>query len=271
MPRDEAIARLIEAHGADIRGLALRLCRNEADADDLAAEAFAQAWKRWSTFRGDAKPSTWLYTIATRLCRRRMKRGATRRMPALSQVLPFAERGLPASAVHGDGAAETSIRNEEVRAAEEAIAGLPFAFRVAIVLKDIFELSVEEAAGVLGIKENTLKTRVHRARLAVRKALLSGARSRPAPEPIYPRRVCLDLLNAKQEALDRGRGFPIGQEVICERCRAVFRTLDRTQDVCAALKVGKMPESVRRAMRAAASEGGGAAPRHSRAKAGTRR
>jgi len=247
MPRDEAIARLIDEHGADIRALALRLCRNPADADDLAAETFAQAWRRWETFRGDAKPSTWLFTIATRLCRRRLKR-ESRRMPALSQIHPFAETRLPSVALADGGALQRAVRNEEIHAAEEAIACLPLEFRVALVLKDVFELPVEEVATVLGVKENTVKTRVHRARLAVRKVLLSGTKSAPAPEPVYPRTMCLDLLRAKQEAMDHGRGFPIGQDVVCRRCRAVFQTLDRTQDVCAALRAGRVPEKVRKAM-----------------------
>lgn len=269
MPRDEAVARLVEAHGADIHGLALRLCRNRADADELAAETFEQAWRRWETFRGDAKPSTWLYTIATRLCRRRLKREA-RRMPALSQIHPFFETRLPERALDGDDALSKSVRKEEIRAAEEAIASLPFPFRVALVLKDIFELPVDEVAEVLGVKENTVKTRVHRARLAVRKALLSGARSAPAPDPVYPRQMCLDLLRAKQDALDHGRGFPIGQDVVCRRCRGVFQTLDRTQDVCAALRAGQMPESVRRAMLASTGNVRSPVARGNGSRAGTR-
>jgi hypothetical protein len=67
--------------------------------------------------------------------------------------------------------------------------------------------------------------------------------------------VCLDLLYAKQEALDRGVPFPLPQDQLCARCHAVFATLDLTQEVFRQLHSGELPASVRLALRAALESG----------------
>jgi hypothetical protein len=66
---------------------------------------------------------------------------------------------------------------------------------------------------------------------------------RDLPPAAYERQVCLDLLAAKQEALDRGED--LGQTIVCERCREVFASLDFAHDTCARLADGQMPREVR--------------------------
>jgi hypothetical protein len=127
----------------------------------------------------------------------------------------------------------------------EAILRLPPAYRVPLVMKDILEMPLEECAQALDLKLDTVKTRIHRARLAIRQALADGLRTRKAPAPDYDRRLCLDLLQAKLAAMDKGRGFPIGRDVMCERCRLVFAELDLGQEACAGLD-DRMPAEVRK-------------------------
>ena len=79
-----------------------------------------------------------------------------------------------------------------------------------------------------------MKTRIHRARLALRKELAEGLPERPAGHPTHERRVCLDLLRAKQEAMDRGEELPLAASELCDRCNALFSTLDLTRDTCVA-------------------------------------
>ena len=102
-------------------------------------------------------------------------------------------------------------------------------------------------ASVLGLKEATVKTRVHRGRLRLRQAIDAGLPRREMPPPAYSQRVCLDLLQAKQEAIDRGVPFPVADEVVCERCQALFATLDLTHDVCREL-VADLPSHLREAV-----------------------
>jgi RNA polymerase sigma-70 factor (ECF subfamily) len=161
-------------------------------------------------------------------------------MASLEELLPFGEPTMPAPGP-GDAAPSAELR----RRVEEAVAELPPAFRMPLVLKDIHGFSVAETAAILGLRGATVRTRVHRARLLLRRAAASALPRRPGAAPAYSRRVCLDLLRAKQEALDRGVPFPLGNEVVCERCNAVFASLDLAVDACRELSRGDLPAALR--------------------------
>jgi RNA polymerase sigma-70 factor, ECF subfamily len=243
-PAGEAIPRLLEKYGDRIYALGLRLCGGPAEAEDLVQQTFLNAFRRWGQFEGRAEPSTWLYTIAARACQRQKRRrsGEPARMEALDELLPGGEGGgaLPAGfpPVEGDPYQER-VRAEAREIVERAVARLPLEFRLPLVLKEIAELPLADVAEILGLKEETAKTRVHRARLKLRKELETIL---PAPpEPAHPRQVCLDLLRAKQEAMDRGVRFPLPQGEICERCQAVFASLDLARDACLQIGQGEMP------------------------------
>jgi len=251
----EAVKRLLDRHGGRIHALARRLCRNADDADDLVQETFLAAFRKWHTFRGEADAGTWLYTIALRGGRRRFRQ---RKPTPLSQLLPWTETTVSAVAAAPRGREDAAERRESIDAVQRAIAALPEHLRVPIVLKEVCELPVEEVAATLGLAANTVKTRLHRARLALRKAFTREATPVPAPAPIYEKQVCLDLMKAKLEAMDRGRGFAIPQAEVCARCRAVFRELDLVQDACADLGRARMPAATRRAILAAIAERDGA-------------
>lgn len=238
--------RLYETYAPRLHALARRLCGNEHDAADMVQDTFLQAHRRWSTFRGRADPGTWLYAIAVRRCRRAVIQPRRRRpTPQFSQLAPFADTTVIDRPARGPAPWERAATAEQVRLMESAIAELPVDFRVALVLKDIIELTVEETARVLGVRPATVKTRVHRARLMLRAALMRATPQRPAPEPSYPKQVCIDLLHAKLAAMDRGLGAALPQNVVCERCRAVFDELDLTQNVCASLGKAEIALAIR--------------------------
>lgn len=259
LPADKAIPHLVDAHGGRLYGLGLKLCGNPEDAQDLVQEIFLQAFRKWDQFEGRSDPSTWLYTIGARACRRmnRKRSGEPKRIEPLSRLLPSGEAtipdlpdGEPATTGPGEGRHEDplegQLRREAREAVDRALAQLPPDFRLTLVLKDIAELSVAEVAEVLGIKEATVKTRVHRARLLLRRELARGLpRRRPSPEPAHERTVCIDLLRGKQEALDRGVPFPVPAESLCERCRALFATLDLARDTCREVAEGRLPAELR--------------------------
>jgi len=256
---DEAIGPLLERFGPRIRALALRITGAHADADDIVQETFLQAYRKWDQFQGRSSPGTWLYTIAARLARKHVtsrRRASPRRSgagsdgtaPAFAALLPFDERislDIPsdaASPVH------EQIRREAVEAVQDQIVRLPINFRLALVLKDVLELSVDEVAQTLGIKPATVKTRVFRARMMLRKALLESLPHRDAHAPSYPKQVCLDLLHAKLEAQNNGRSMPIGSDVLCQRCRDVFNELDLAHDACAQLASDSIAPELRRSI-----------------------
>ncbi|MDZ7266448.1 MAG: RNA polymerase sigma factor [candidate division KSB1 bacterium] len=247
-PADKAIPRLLETHGGLIYNLGLRMCGRPTDAEDLVQETFLRAFRKWEQFEGRSEPATWLYTIAVRACQRlkRRRAGQPQRMQSLAELLPDPEADeIPDLPADHDGPLDQVLRREAQEAVQRALTKLPPPFRMALLLKDIVEFSVEEVARVLGIKEATVKTRVHRGRLLLRKELAKKLPKHKAPPPDHEKQVCLHLLHAKQEALDRGVEFPLAAGELCSRCQSLFATLDLTHEICLNLKRGPLPEPLR--------------------------
>ncbi|MEZ5990228.1 MAG: RNA polymerase sigma factor [Planctomycetota bacterium] len=242
LPREEAIPRLVDEVGPRLFRLASRVCGDPGDAEDIVQETFLQAWRKWDQFEGRSSAASWLFTIAARLCRRmhRRRAGEPARRLSLDELLPFAEPTMPDL----EGGVEAQVRREAQERLEDAMTGLPLVYRLPLVLKEIAGLGYAEIASILGIRLGTAKSRVHRGRLELRKAVDRTLPRRPGTDPAYPRQVCLDLLQAKQEAMDRG--VPMAETVVCERCRAVFASLDLTQDLCRRVAIGDLPADVRK-------------------------
>jgi len=247
LPAHTAIPELLEAHGGKIYGLGLRLCGNPQDAEDLVQETFLRAFRAWGQFEGRSDPGTWLYSIAARACRRmqRKRSGEPRTIESISQLLPSVEANIPDLRSGDVSALDEQVREEARSAVELAIAKLPTSFRLPLVLKEIADFSLGEVAAVLDIKEATVKTRVHRARLMLRRELAEVLPDREAPPPDHARRICIDLLRLKQEAMDRNAEFPLPSNVLCERCRATFDSLDLAHGLCIGIGRGELPEPLR--------------------------
>ena len=249
MPRDEAIPAILERHGGRLLALGTRFCGSATEAEDLVQETLLEAYRSWESFEGRSSPATWLYTIASRVCRRfhRKRSGEPEEVVSLDEEMPFGASRASHVAAPDPGPLEAELRREGERRIGDAIAALPLDFRMPLVLKEIVGFSVAEVAGVLELKQATVKTRLHRARLRLRDALDEVLPRRELPPAAYSEQVCLDLLRAKQESLDRGTEFPgAGNDVACERCQAVFRTLDLASDLCADLGRGEIPPELRR-------------------------
>lgn len=248
LPAAQAIPRLLEEHGNKIYRLGLRICEGPSDAEDLVQETFLRAFRSWERFEGRAEASSWLYTIALRLCRRmhRRRAGEPARMESLAELLPSPDEAVPAPPDNGGDPLEEQLRREARESVQKALATLPLDFRLPLMLKDLAELSVTQIAEILGVKEATVKTRVHRARLKLRRALAEGFPERgPESHAPHTRQVCLDLLRAKQEAMDRGVELPVSPDELCSRCSALFATLDLAKNACLELGRGELPAKVR--------------------------
>ena len=248
----EALPKLLDAHGGQIYRLATRLCGDPTEAEDLVQQVFLQAFRKWHQFQGQSSPSTWLYTIAARACSRRKRRrsGEPAALESLSELGSLSRSPLEGPVLDLPPAADPldqQIQRQAKEAVEEALGQLPLSYRLALVLKDIAELSTPQVASILGLKPATVKTRVHRARLLIRDYLLtqSGLPQKDVPPVIYSKRICMDLLKAKQEALDRGVPFPVPNEEVCSRCEAFFDGLEYTHGVCKVLGEGGLPAELR--------------------------
>jgi RNA polymerase sigma-70 factor (ECF subfamily) len=249
-----AIPVLFEEFGPRTYALAHRITGSPTEAEDVVQETFTQAFRRWETFEGRADPGTWLYAIAARLAKRRFRKrkdGTSRRsqMKSFSDLLPFRDDGVIDIAIDDASPLTPILREEAKELVQQAILELPEPYRVPLVMKDIVEMPLLDIAEALGLRLETVKTRIHRARLALREILNREMRKRPAPTPEYERQVCLDLLHAKLHAMDAGRGFHVGREVFCERCRSVFAELDLGQNACSDLCIDSMNAAQRGRLR----------------------
>jgi hypothetical protein len=159
---------------------------------------------------------------------------------------PAWEEKIPDTSCGEEGPLEEVLRQETQEMIYRAMGSLPIDFRVTLTLKNIAEFSVAEVAEVLGIKEATVKTRIHRGRLLLRKGMLKPPARRLAYLVEPSQQVCLDLLYANQKALERGVEFPLASGELCSRCHVLFATLDLAYETCAKLKSGELPEPLRK-------------------------
>jgi len=157
-----AFEELVRAYQHRVFGVAVRMLSNAAEAEDIAQEVFLRVHRSVREFRGDAKLSTWLYAITSRLCLNRLASAERRHSRVGSEAL--AE--VPA----GDSGG--GLEREEVETAlRQAIAALPEERRIVVVLRDLEGLSYEEIARALDLEPGTVRSRLHRARMDLKAKL----------------------------------------------------------------------------------------------------
>ncbi len=152
-----AFEELVITYQHRVFGVALRMLGNAAEAEEVAQEAFVRAHRALGDFRGDAKLSTWLYAITSRLCLNRLASGERRLARQGEDTL----LRLSDAAPRPDAALE---RRELETALGRAIADLAEDGRIVVVLRDLEGLSYEEIAQVLELPLGTVRSRLHRAR-----------------------------------------------------------------------------------------------------------
>jgi len=164
-----------------------RLCGETETAKDLVQETFLNAYRGFEGFRGDARISTWLYTIASRACMRmrRKRRGQPERELSLDEFIPTSD-GEFRLQIPVDGLTpEEALENKELRQAlDQAIQKLPSKYRVTLVLRDMEGLSAKEVGTVMGVNERAVKSRLHRARLFVRRELSARGITEPGRDSV---------------------------------------------------------------------------------------
>ena len=163
-----AFEALIQPYADVTYRLCLRMMGNEQDAADMAQEALVRAWRSLSTYKGQSRFSTWLYRIASNVCLDELRR--RRHAPAQS-MQELQEDGFePVDA--SEGPEEAVERAELKRELAAAIARLGDEQRAALVLRDVQGLPYEQIAEILDLNLNTVKSRISRARSALRTILM---------------------------------------------------------------------------------------------------
>jgi RNA polymerase sigma-70 factor, ECF subfamily len=159
---DGAFERLVARHQASVHRFVRTLTSDPSAAEDALQETFVAAWRGAGRFRADASVRSWLFTIARRAVQRQFRRPAG--APSAEDVEPLDELGLQAGWGTSDPEAD-AIRRQRRDSVARALDSLDADDRRVLVLRDLEQLSGEEAADVLGLTLPALKSRLHRARL----------------------------------------------------------------------------------------------------------
>ncbi|MBI3892463.1 MAG: sigma-70 family RNA polymerase sigma factor [Candidatus Wallbacteria bacterium] len=237
-----ALETLLARYEPRILRFGMTLCRDPEDARDVLQETLLAMARTLDGFRGDASIATWLFTIANRFCIKRRRRARPQ--------APLDESALPDSA---PGPHERLAARQLARAVEEAIASLEPMYRKVMLLRDVEGLPAEDVARILGIGVAAVKSRLHRARLAVREKVApqldrppAAARPGKCPDVVrmFSRHLEGEVSSDTCARMERHLAN-------CEPCSADCDSLKRTLAVCSAVAAPRVPPAVRRSIQKA--------------------
>jgi RNA polymerase sigma-70 factor (ECF subfamily) len=176
---DSAVADLAGAYGARMFQLALRYTRNREDAEEVVQDVLMKVRDKIDAFRGDAALSSWIHRITFNTAMSRLRSTRATRLHEVSDEPVATADDLVSRAIDpadwsnlGD---ELVLRAELRDALQAAVAELPAIYRAPVILRDLKGMSTEEASRRLNVKDQTLKSRLHRGRLILRERLAQFA------------------------------------------------------------------------------------------------
>ncbi len=170
-----AFEALVARYRSRVYSLALRMLQNPTDAEEVVQETFLSAYQNLPNFRGEAQFGSWLHRICANFCLMRIRH--KRVVEEATEQLAEPEYDDRGHLVVGEGIdwsrrADEKVADAELRKViEEAVAKLPPEYRAVFLLKDTEDMSYEEIAETVGASVPAVKSRLHRARLALRQAI----------------------------------------------------------------------------------------------------
>ncbi len=173
---DRAYEAVVRLYGPRLLSVARRFLADESDAQDAVQDAFLSAFRAIDRFEGGSKLSTWLHRIVVNAALQRLRTRRRRTEASIEELLPaFTEDGHMASPVRDFPRPASALAEErETRAlVRRQIERLPDGYREVLLLRDVEGLDTKQAAEILGVAENVVRVRLHRARLALRTLLVA--------------------------------------------------------------------------------------------------
>lgn len=230
----EALEALLQRHQAQVYRFGLKMCGDPQDAQDVLQETLLAMARGVRDFRGASSISTWLYTIARSFCikkRRKSKFAPEQERSLDTDVAPEAARLADAAKSPDEVLAGRQIE----RALDHAITALDPMYREVLLLRDAEGLTAPEVAEVLGVSVQAVKSRLHRARLAVR-AEVGPLLGIPGDTPAAPG-TCPDVLTLFSQHVEDEISADVCAEMerhieACARCRGACDSLKRTLALC---------------------------------------
>ena len=227
-----AIEALVARYQPLVYRFGLRMCGEADAAGDVVQDTLLSLARSVSGFRGEAALSTWLFTVARRACLRRRRRRQSE--PARLESLETLAEADRTSLVSESRDPEQTLAGQELHdALERAIAALKPAEREVLLLRDVEGLTAPDVARVLGVNVGAVKSRLHRARLAVRAHLEPAL---PPPAATGPD-ACPDVLAMLSRHLEGDLAASTCAEMMahvdrCPRCGAACDSLRRVLALC---------------------------------------
>jgi RNA polymerase sigma-70 factor (ECF subfamily) len=179
---EQALAELADTYGTRIYQLAFRYLRNKEDAEEVAQDVLFKVHRNVGEFRGDAALSSWIFRITFNAAMSRLRSGPYQRAQEEQRLTSATDREDMETTPPrhepidwSDLADERLFKSQLRQRLNRAILALPAIYRAPVMLRDIQGLSTEEASAVLHVKDQTLKSRLHRGRLILRKQLADFA------------------------------------------------------------------------------------------------
>jgi len=187
---ERALAELADTYGTKIYQLAFRYLRNKEDAEEVTQDVLFKVYRKVGEFRGDAALSSWIYRITFNAAMSRVRTAQFQRAQEDDRQMASDDGDLisgsqPDIADWSNMADERVLRSQLRRRVLRAILALPVIYRAPVMLRDIHGMSTEEASAMLRVKDQTLKSRLHRGRLILRKQLADFAGGLTMHRPIY--------------------------------------------------------------------------------------
>ncbi len=182
-----AAEELVRSHQTRVYNFAMRMCRNVEDAKDILQETFLGMLRSIKDFREESRFTTWLYRIASNACLKKRRRGVNDPGPeqelSLDELMPRpnADGAKPEIADWSEDAERALLRGELSEKMEAAIDHLPHEYKIVLVLRDVEGFSAEETADMLKLSVPAVKSRLHRARVFVRRELSGYFQDGPKP------------------------------------------------------------------------------------------
>ena len=193
---EQALAELAEAYRTKIYQLAFRYLRSREDAEEVTQDVLFKVYRKVGEFRGDAALSSWIYRITFNAAMSRLRTVKYQRAQAQDRQAADTSQdrdggSRPVDRTRADIADWSQMVDEGVLRSQlrtrvfGAILSLPAIYRAPVMLRDIQGMSTEEASAMLKVKDQTLKSRLHRGRLILRKQLADFAGGLSMHRPIY--------------------------------------------------------------------------------------
>jgi RNA polymerase sigma-70 factor, ECF subfamily len=246
----QALEQLLTRHQAQIYRFGMKMCRDPEDAKDVLQDTLLSVARNVRDFRGSSSIATWLYTVARSFCvkKRRKSKFAPR-----GDVAPL-EGAAEQVADPGQAADESMASKQVERALETAIAALEPMYREVLLLRDVEGLTAPEVARVTGASIQAVKSRLHRARLAVR-AHIAPLLDIPGEVASAPG-TCPDVLTLFSAHLEGEISADVCAEMerhvaACPLCKGACDSLKRTLSLCHMAPTPQVPAAVQASVKVA--------------------